>query len=323
MYGWRKYYPFIKWSVLLLSYGFLIYKIIEFTHSPASKSEWYGLSWNQWGWLLFALCLLPINVGIETVKWRYLIASIERLTLPTAIKSVFSGYATGFFTPNRVGEYPGRSVYLPTGTRWKAITFGMVGTLAQTMIILLFGLLSFCLLVGHRRFPFLANEQLLTWLLIVEVVLSFTIYLLLPRLSRFANRWNISIKVNTLLQWLSTFRTRQLSYVLFLAFLRYIVFCLQLYCMLRFCSIHITVWQGMVAISSFYLFVTFTPSIAFSEAAIRGSFAVIFVGMFSTNTVGIALAGVLVWFVDAVIPMIIGSVFFSKTKIEGYSRMFD
>jgi len=39
------------------------------------------------------------------------------------------------------------------------------------------------------------------------------------------------------------------------------------------------------------------------------------VGMFSANTVGIALAGVLVWFLNAVIPMLVGSVFFSKTKI--------
>ena len=85
--------------------------------------------------------------------------------------------------------------------------------------------------------------------------------------------------------------------------------------MLRFCSIDINLWQGVVSISTFYLFLTFTPSIAFSEAAIRGSYAVIFVGMFSDNSVGIALAGVLVWFVNAVIPMIIGSVFFSKTKL--------
>ena len=315
MAGWRKYYPYIKWLVLIASYGFLGCKIFEFAHSPASDSEWYLLSWKQIGWLVMAMILLPANIGIETIKWRYLVAGIEKLTFVKALKSVISGYTTGFFTPNRLGEYPGRAVYLPSGTRWKAITFGMVGTLAQTIILLLFGLFSFCLLVGQRSFPFLANEHLLMALFVIEVCLAFTIYLLLPRLSRFANRWNISLKINTLLQWLSTFTTRQLAYVLLLALTRYAVFCLQFYCMLRFCSIQITVWQGFVSIASVYLFVTFTPSIAFSEAAIRGSYAVLFVGMFSANTVGIALAGVLVWFLNAVIPMLVGSVFFSKTKI--------
>lgn len=315
MPAWKKYYPVIKWLILLLSYGFLTYKIVDFVRNPASASGWHDLMWKQWGWLLAAVLFMPVNYLIETTKWQYLIAGIEKLHFRTALKSVMSGYASGFFTPNRIGEYPGRALYLSSENRWQAITFGMVGTLAQTIILLLFGFFAFILLMGHQRFPLLADRKLLLIIFAVEIIIAFSVYLLLPKLSHVANRWNFSIKVNTLLMWLSTFRSKQLACVLFLAFARYVVFCLQLYCMLHFCSIDINLWQGVVSISTFYLFVTFTPSIAFSEAAIRGSYAVIFVGIFSGNSVGIALAGILVWLVNAVIPMIIGSVFFSKTRL--------
>lgn len=315
MSAWKKYYPVIKWLILILSYGFLAYKIYEFIQNPSSASGWSDLSWRKWGWLLLAVAFMPVNFLIETTKWRYLISSLEHLSFCKALKSVMSGYATGFFTPNRVGEFPGRAVYLQGNNRWQAITFGMVGTLAQTIIISLFGIFSFMLLMGHQQMPFLADKTFLIIIFFVEMTFAFSLYLSLPKLSHFFSRWNVSVKVNTLLKWLSTFRSKQLAYVLLLAFGRYLVFCVQLYCMLRFCSIDINLWQGVVSISTFYLFLTFTPSIAFSEAAIRGSYAVIFVGMFSDNSVGIALAGVLVWFVNAVIPMIIGSVFFSKTKL--------
>lgn len=315
MSAWKKYYPVIKWLILILSYGFLAYKIYEFIQNPSSASGWSDLSWRKWGWLLLAVSFMPVNFLIETTKWRYLISSLEYLSFRKALKSVMSGYATGFFTPNRVGEFPGRAVYLQSNNRWQAITFGMVGTLAQTIIISLFGIFSFMLLMGHRQMPFLADKTLLMMIFFAEMAIAFSLYLSLPKLSHFFSRWNVSVKINTLLKWLSTFRSKQLAYVLLLAFGRYLVFCMQLYCMLHFCSIGINLWQGVVSISTFYLFLTFTPSIAFSEAAIRGSYAVIFVGMFSDNSVGIALAGVLVWFVNAVIPMIIGSVFFSKTKL--------
>jgi hypothetical protein len=315
MPAWKRYYPAVKWAILALSYGFLAYKIMECIQNPATVSGWNDLSWRQWGWLLLSLIFMPVNLLIESVKWCYLVSDIERLTFCTALKSVMSGYATGFFTPNRLGEYPGRAVYLEHGNRWKAITFGMVGTLAQTIILLLFGFFAFILLMGHRQFPILADRTLLPVIFGIEIAAAFTIYLSLPRLSRFASRFNLSVKVNTLLMWLSTFKRKKLIHILLLAFARYVVFCLQFYFMLRFCSIDINLWQGVVSISTFYMFVTFTPSIAFSEAAIRGSYAVIFVGIFSANSIGIALAGILVWLVNAVIPMLTGSVFFSKTNL--------
>ena len=92
------------------------------------------------------------------------------------------------------------------------------------------------------------------------------------------------------------------------SFIRYAVFCIQFYFMIRFFSIELTPWQALIAIPTSYLFVTFTPSLAFSEAAIRSSYAVLIIGTFSGQVVNIALAGVCIWVINFVIPMLAGSV---------------
>ncbi|MBB3186142.1 lysylphosphatidylglycerol synthase transmembrane domain-containing protein [Microbacter margulisiae] len=311
----RAYYPIVKWTIVILSYGFLIYKIEEFIHTPASNQDWFNISLYRWGWLLMTLILLPGNLLIESIKWRFLVSKVEPISFATAFKSLFSGLATGFFTPNRLGEYPGRVVYLQSENRWKGITFGFIGTLAQTITLLSFGLLSFWLLMVHHPFGTHKSDTLRTIIFSIATVLSFTIYLSLPRLVRLLRYFKIHTKMMIWLRWFTLFSTRELTFILLLAMSRYLVFCLQLYFMLLFCDIKIPFLHGMIAIAAYYLFVTFTPSISFSEAAIRGSYAVMFIGLFSENAIAAATAGVLIWFINAVIPMIIGSIFFSRTKI--------
>jgi uncharacterized membrane protein len=93
-----------------------------------------------------------------------------------------------------------------------------------------------------------------------------------------------------------------------ISFIRCAVFCVQFYFMIRFFSIELTPWQALTAIPTSYLFVTFTPSFAFSEVAIRSSYAVLIIGAFSGQVVNIALAGVCIWVINFVIPMLAGSV---------------
>ena len=82
--------------------------------------------------------------------------------------------------------------------------------------------------------------------------------------------------------------------------------------MLRFFGIHLIVWQALIAIPTNYLFVTFTPSLAFSEAAVRSSFAMLTIGAFSGQTVSIALAGMCIWIINFVFPMLAGTVLMVK-----------
>lgn len=52
-----------------------------------------------------------------------------------------------------------------------------------------------------------------------------------------------------------------------------------------------------------------------SEAAIRGSMAVLIIGTFSVNAGGIALAGISLWLLNFGIPMLLGSSILVKNTV--------
>jgi hypothetical protein len=102
--------------------------------------------------------------------------------------------------------------------------------------------------------------------------------------------------------------------MLVFSLLRYFVFCFQFYAVLQFFSIDLELWQALLAIPTNYLFVTITPSMAFSETAIRSSYAMIFIGFFSNQIINIALAGTTIWIINFGLPMLAGLYILAKTN---------
>jgi hypothetical protein len=82
--------------------------------------------------------------------------------------------------------------------------------------------------------------------------------------------------------------------------------------LLHFFDVKLDILTGIIAIATNYLFITFTPSLAFSEGAIRTSMAILVIGTFSENTIGIAAAGMSIWLINFVLPMAVGSLFLGK-----------
>ncbi|MEX2590199.1 MAG: hypothetical protein WD334_08335, partial [Chitinophagales bacterium] len=62
--------------------------------------------------LLGALFLMPVNWILESLKWKMLMQRIEPLTFTNSFRSVLSGVTFTMFTPNRIGEYAGRFLFL-------------------------------------------------------------------------------------------------------------------------------------------------------------------------------------------------------------------
>src|SRR5690606_10186722 len=68
--------------------------------------------------LLTACALMPFNWLTETLKWTTL---LKPVTLPwrRALAGILSGVTLSLFTPNRIGEYGGRILYVPPADRWR------------------------------------------------------------------------------------------------------------------------------------------------------------------------------------------------------------
>jgi hypothetical protein len=304
----------LKWVLMLGAYGFLAYKLLTFNQYNELFAAWHNMSFIHFGWLLAIFILLPLNWLLETFKWKMLTSNIQLINFKQAAKAILAGISTGFFTPNRVGEFVGRLLFLNPENRKAGVTLSAVNSLTQNLIMALCGIPA-CILFFSRTDKGSQSDfsWFVVWIIVCAALLSL-IYITLPRISRKLATSKFADKIIPFTACLTEFTPVQLLGIMLVSFFRYIVFSLQFGFMLYFFGINLTPIEALIAIPTTYLFVTFTPSFAFSEAAIRSSYAVLVIGAFSGQIVGIALAGLCIWLVNFVIPMLVGSAVVLRSK---------
>jgi hypothetical protein len=136
----------------------------------------------------------------------------------------------------------------------------------------------------------------------------------LPQWSRLLQKSRFYDHVKPFTDCLTGYKPQNLLLITGISLLRYVVFCAQFFFMLQFFGVQLTVLTALLAIPTNYLFVTFTPSLSFSEVAVRSSYAVLIIGALSGQVVNIAFAGVCIWAVNFAIPMLAGSVVMLRRK---------
>lgn len=296
------------WFFLVASYSFLAYKLLTFNQYSELFYQWKQIPVSQFGWLGAVLVFVPFNWLFESLKWKLMTVHVQKISLKLSVKAVLAGISTGFFTPNRVGELVGRVMYLNAENRKAGVTLSLMNSLTQNLIMMLCGIPACILFFASTAVKIKPNSLYYIGLLVLCLIGFGLLYFFLPPLSNWLKKRKNRLKIKEFTDCLSGFKAGELINIMLISFLRYGVFCVQFFLMLRFFGIELNGWQALIAIPTNYLFVTFTPSMAFSEAAVRSSYAVLTIGVFSGQVVNIALAGTCIWLVNFVIPMLIGSV---------------
>ncbi|MEZ4922282.1 MAG: hypothetical protein R2780_03850 [Crocinitomicaceae bacterium] len=91
---------------------------------------------------LIALVLMPVNWILESLKWHLLVKDIEKTSFTNSIVSVLAGISTGLLTPNRIGNFIGRTMSMEKVNRTKGILATIHSNLAQFSASVLFGVMS-------------------------------------------------------------------------------------------------------------------------------------------------------------------------------------
>jgi len=300
----------LKWIVLLVTYLFLAYKLSTFKQYDVLFQHFEQITTTHYFGLLIVFVLLPLNMVLEALKWQKIVEKSERIPFNQALNAVFAGFATGFVTPNRIGEMAGRMLFISPSHRKITAIYALLNSLTQNYVIALIGLptaVYFFLILKNNTVNF-HNPFLIA---VAAFVLLFTIlYFFLPRLVLLFNKYD---KIKSLSS-ISEYKIIDLLIITGYSLLRFFIFSIQFFAILHFLGVELSVFEAFISIPTSYLFVTFTPALAFSEAAIRSSYAVIFIGAFSEDMVGIAIAGFALWFINFVLPMLIGSKLVANTK---------
>ena len=91
-----------------------------------------------------------INWSIEALKWKISIRHIQRISFLRSFRAVLSGVSFSVNTPNRIGEYLGRVLYIEEGHRLQAISLTIVCSMSQLIITLLCRIDRFILSQGKK-----------------------------------------------------------------------------------------------------------------------------------------------------------------------------
>ena len=274
-------------------------------------------AWKFWLVIVFVF----VNWGLEARKWQLLMKALQPMSFFTAFKSVLCGVTLSLNTPNRIGEFGGRILFVNDGNRIKAISLSIAGGMAQLIITMLMGCFGLTYLLFTMDATDTAMGISVFWLriflcgsilgTIIFVFFFFRLSWLIRLLEKlpYANRFLKYINV------LETFDAKILLRLLSISFFRYIVFVLQYIFMLQLLQVEQNVWTGFWIITVMFWILAIIPSIAIAELGIRGTVAKTLFS-YSTNTIGILTATFGIWFVNLFIPALIGSLLILGIKIN-------
>lgn len=295
---------------LVASVIYLLYVIYRFEGYDDLFAALKGSIRRNFIWMIAVLVLLPFNWLMEALKWGKVCRYLENFKLSTAFKAILAGTSSGFVTPNRLGDIVGRMHFLNIENIKSAVSLAAINSLTQNIAILLPGI-PFAILFFLQQQTEVQSRTYILFLILILLLFLCTL-IVIPPIAK-------GVKNQELLPYftgLTNYTINDMAAITGWSLLRFIVFSLQLFLMLRFFGVELTAAQAITSIPVTYLLVTFTPSFAFSEAVIRGSWAVFVIGTFATNTPGILMAGVGLWFINVIIPVIIGNILVLKLRLS-------
>ena len=298
---------------MIAAYGYLIYTFINFEHYEDFSYYFKIHGLENLKYLLCCLVLIPFNWLLESLKWKQVLSKIQVLSVWQAIKSVLIGLTSGFFTPNRVGEPVGRTFILNDGNKTKGVICSLICTLAQSFATLFFVCIAIVLACN-----FVVELGQIPQILLIRnigIIAAITVFLLYLTIPFWVGRLKLkSEKLQNIARAISLISYASLLKVSLYSIVRFAVYSFQYYLMLKFFAVDIHFSTAMVLIPINYFLVSIIPSVAFAELGIRGSSALLVMEPLLGNTLGVALAAMSLWFINYVIPMLVGSLLLIKTE---------
>ncbi len=311
----RRTLLYIRWGVFIGA-GVLLY--VRLTRKVGMHYPWWLWRNNgepaPWGALAVVVLLMLVNWGIEAWKWRWLVRPVQHVGFLRALTATIAGTTIGLITPNRVGEFAGRVLFLDPEHRVQGSFATLLGSIAQFVVTLLLGGIA---LASSRYLYLSAAEPSRAWNVVVwsalligcsAVFLFFSpgafarLLLAIPWLKRFERHAHV----------LDSFSRADLMRIFLLSLLRYGVFTLQFAIVLVVIA-HVDAMEAMMSVPVVFLLTTLVPTMALTELGVRGSVATTFI---AGDDMGIMVSTALIWLINLMIPAIVGGVILLVARIR-------
>lgn len=275
------------------------------------------LSWLHQPLIIFVLVasffLMPINWGIESYKWKLVTQQVESIPYTTALKSVFMGICLGNIAPGRAMEFLGKIYFFNTENKPSVTILHFINGMFQMLITVLVGIAA----IAYKFQLVHSSAQLVYSIIIFGIVLIIFFCLAILNVS------TIQRKLKFIKWFKFSDSTQQLSFskmllfkLVVLSMLRYFVFSFQFYLVYRVLSLPMPVMQMASSIAVYFMLTSLIPMISFIEPAIRAAIALFVFNQVNDSYISVVLSATLLWFINVVLPSIIGYLIILKAKIN-------
>ena len=269
--------------------------------------------------LIFIVALLmPLNWLIEAIKWQLLLRRSVAIGIGDALRSVLGGLSIGFATPARVGEFAGRVMFLHEGERIDGIYLSALGGLAQSIVTFLTALFMLRFYTGDAAL-FFSPISYIAFALLVLVMLF--VYIQFEEVVAWLGKTRLPIR-HYVIDSSKTPSRNDKWFVFLTSALRYGVYLLQYYLLLRFIGIDAPVYELIAAVSLILFLQSVSPLIPLTDITIRGGIALIVFDRYSHTmmSMGIFMVPVMLWFINLLIPALLGYIYILNLRADDASK---
>ena len=311
----------------LLGAAFFVLLSYSLYHQISSQKNlqerWMEITevWKSPG-IYLVILLMFFNWGIEAAKWRYMLKPIQKLDFLTALKSIFAGCAVTMITPNRMGEFGGRILFVLPEHRLRAVSISIIGSISQTLTTFIAGSAALIFFINSH---FVGEGQVVADFLHQKTIwlVSIGITVLLALLFFYENAvWRILQRiplVNKYLNYLSIrdlYPHKTLLRILGFSFLRYLVFILQYIMILKTLQIEIQPLSAIAMSAVFFLSMALAPTLGFLELPVRSQLGLALFGLLTNDLLGLQTATAAIWLINIIAPAVIGLFIILFTKYK-------
>ncbi|RZJ29865.1 MAG: hypothetical protein EOO48_06485 [Flavobacterium sp.] len=289
---------FLFSAVKILIIGLAFY----FIDMRLAGNDWYFFSEKlsaNFTWFSAGLLLIMAfyNRYFEILKWQNLVSSFKPISIADSTKQVLGAFTASIFTPNGIGEYGAKAMFFESKYARKVVFLNLLCNGVQMVITVIFGVAG--LLYFNLHHNIVSTKIIFIILIVVGILLILAFMLRTFKVKGYS--------FQRVMEKIRGFPKKIHRKNLLLALARYIIFSHQYYFILLIFNVELSYLMAMATICSVYFLSSSLPTFQFLDFAVKGSVAVYFFGLLGINEWIPIFAATLIWILNVVLPVAIGS----------------
>ncbi len=290
----RIIFLFIKISLSILIGTILYFQLQKINFNDLSQFKIHSIPH-----LIFAFLLIPINWGLEFIKWKI---TVNKIIQPdesiSQTNSFFAGLITGIITPNMIGNFVGRLFYFKRKYRPLIILTTSFTNYTQFFASMFFGVFSILILnnspIGELNFSL--KTLFFSTLIFLLIIGLFFEKIPISKFQKYTS-------LKSLKERFEVFKYYK-PIIFILSLTRHFIFSIQFLFLIKSFSLQFE-FHNILWIWQIYFWTTLIPSLWFGKLFIRESVALVILTSVGLNEFTVLASSISLWIMNLGIPSLV------------------